>query len=356
MATRNLVVVGASAGGVEALTTLVAGLPADFPAAVLVVLHVPSSGTSALPAILRRSGPLRAEHASDEQELVPGRILVAPPDHHVIVYDGRVTLSRGPRENGQRPAVDVTFRSAARVHGPRTIGVVLSGSLDDGAAGLLAISLRGGVGVVQDPSDSLHPGMPLSAIEAASPEHVLPVAKIPSLLTDLVSDTIPDRGPQDTASATLMEVETAMAQMDPDTIREAPEAFGQPAGFSCPDCNGSLYVLREGGLERYRCHVGHGWSPKSLLAQQSASMESALWVALRTLEEKAALSASMSREARERGHDRTAEKLAENERESYHAAGLVRDLIEQISAEATSMGDDEFEGVDAGLDEAEQPD
>ena len=353
---RNLVVVGASAGGVEALTTLVAGLPRDFPAAVLVVLHVPSSGTSALPAILRRSGALRAEHATDEEELVPGRILVAPPDHHVIVYDGHVTLSRGPRENGQRPSVDVTFRSAARMHGPRTIGVVLSGSLDDGAAGLLAISLRGGVGVVQDPSDALHPGMSLSAIEAASPEHVLPVAKIPSLLTDLVNESVPDRGPEESAATRLMEVETAMAEMDADTIRDAPEAFGQPAGFSCPDCNGSLYVLREGGLERYRCHVGHGWSPKSLLAQQSASMESALWVALRTLEEKAALSATMSREASERGHDRSAERFAENERDSTHAAGLVRDLIEKISSQAASVTDDVFEGVDSAIDEVEQPD
>jgi two-component system, chemotaxis family, protein-glutamate methylesterase/glutaminase len=181
----------------------------------------------------------------------------------MVVHDGHVTLSRGPRENGYRPAVDVTFRSAARAYGPRTIGVVLSGSLDDGAAGLVAISLRGGVGVVQDPEDALHPAMPLNAIDAASPTHVLPVEKISSLPTDLVSETIPDVGPEDTAAAGLMELETAMAEMDPDTIDNGGDAFGEPAGFSCPDCNGTPYVLREGGLERYRCRVGH-----ALVAQE----------------------------------------------------------------------------------------
>ncbi len=355
MATRNLVVVGASAGGVEALSTLVAGLPRDFDATVLVVLHVPSSSTSALPAIVRRSGPLPAKHAADEERLVPGQILVAPPDHHMIVYDGHVTLSRGPRENGQRPAIDVTFRSAARVHGPRTIGVVLSGALDDGAAGMVAISLRGGVGVVQDPDDALHPGMPLNAIEAASPEHVLPVAKIPSLLTELVNETIPDLAPEDTAATRLMEVETAMAEMDAGTIHDAPDPFREPAGFSCPDCNGTLYVLREGGLERYRCHVGHAWSPKSLLAQQSTSMESALWMALRALEEKAALSEKMSGRADERGHRHTAERFTADARESTHAADLVRDLIEQISSQVTSLTDEVYEGIDASRDEADKP-
>jgi len=354
VATRNLVVVGASAGGIEALTTLVAGLPSDFGAAVLVVVHVPSSGTSALPAILRRSGTLPAKHAIHEEPLRPGQILVAPPDHHMIVYDGHVTLSRGPRENGQRPAVDVTFRSAAREHRSRTIGVVLSGALDDGAAGMVAISLRGGVGVVQDPDDALHPGMPLNAIEAAGPEHVLPAAKIPSLLTELVSETIPDPGPEDSAVTRLMEVETAMAEMDADTIHNAPDPFREPAGFSCPDCNGTLYVLREGGLERYRCHVGHAWSPKSLLAQQSTSMESAMWMALRTLEEKAALSEELSRRAEERGHHHSAEMFTADARESTHAAGLVRDLIERISSEATSLADEVFEGTDSARDEADK--
>jgi two-component system, chemotaxis family, protein-glutamate methylesterase/glutaminase len=329
-------------------------LPRDFPAAVVVALHVPSSGTSALPAILRRAGALPAAHAADEQALVAGRIVVAPPDHHLVVYDGHVTLSRGPRENGQRPAVDVTFRSAARAHGPRTIGVVLSGSLDDGAAGLVAISLRGGVGVAQDPDDALHPGMPQNAIEAARPEHVLPVAKIPSLLTGLVTETTPDRGPEDTAATRLMEVETAMAKMDAQAIDNAPEAFLEPAGFSCPDCNGALYVVREGGLQRYRCHVGHAWSAKSLLAQQSTSTETALWIALRTLEEKAALSQEMRTQADERGHRHSAARFAEDARESTHAAGLVRDLIEQISSETTTLTDEVFDGIDSTRDEAEQ--
>jgi len=319
---RDLVVVGASAGGVEALVALVAGLPADFLGTVLVALHIPARGHSALAQILDRSGPLSARQAVEGEVLEPGRVVVAPPDHHLIVYDGRVTLSKGPQENGHRPAVDVLFRSAAAARGARVIAVVLSGALDDGAAGMVAVKLCGGVGICQDPRDALHPGMPRAAAQAADVDHVLPVDQMPELLTRLVADQVAATDP----APDLMQMEVAMANLDPDAMQR-PERPGTPAGLSCPDCNGAMFELHEGGLTRLRCRVGHAWSPESLVAQQSAAYETALWTALRTLEEKAALTLKLGNQAHQRGHRITAERFRMEAAEAHRSAELLRELI-----------------------------
>ena len=324
---RDLVVVGASAGGVEALRSLVAGLPADFPAAILVVLHIPSTGTSALPAILSRAGRLPARHAREGDLLEPGQILIAPPDRHLIVYDGAVALSRGPQENGHRPAIDVLFRSAARARGSRVIGVVLSGTLDDGAAGAVAIVSRGGGCVVQDFDEALHDSMPRAAFAAVREGKIAPAADIPTVLTSLLDQTVEHEPPP----SDLMRQEAAMADMDPTAMHDE-ERPGTPSGFACPDCHGALFEIVEGSLTRYRCRVGHAWSAESLAARKTVDLESALWMALRSLEEKAVLSRTLGGSAVDRGHDLTAERFEEAADEALRAAELVRDLIAQIGS------------------------
>lgn len=334
MAKRDVLVIGASAGGVEALRELVSGLPQDFPAAVLVVLHLPSSRRSALPHILERAGSLPAKQAEDGDQLRPGHLFVAAPDQHLIVSDHKVTLSRGPVDNGHRPAVDVLFRSAALVHGPQVVGVVLSGALDDGTAGLAAIRSRGGIGVVQDPAEALHPSMPRCAIEGAAPEHIVRMADMPKLLVRLTEEEI------DSASVPppppLMEVETAMADLNGQAY-DTPDRPGHPSGYSCPDCSGGLFVIEAGDLLRLRCRVGHAWTAESLVPQQSAAMETALWVALRSLEEKAALTRDMSRRAANRGHRRTAGMFDAQYREALTSARLVRELMAALTSELVDV-------------------
>ena len=192
MERRDIIVIGASAGGVEALKTVVSGLPAGLPAAVLVVLHVPSHMRSELPSILSRTSRLPVAHARVDQPLALGTITVAPPDRHLVVRGGELHLSRGPRVHGHRPAIDPLFESAAREAGRRVIGVILSGALGDGSAGMLAIKLGGGVTLVQDPDDALHAGMPQSVLEHVSVDRVLPAAAIPAALVELAGTEIHD--------------------------------------------------------------------------------------------------------------------------------------------------------------------
>jgi two-component system chemotaxis response regulator CheB len=315
MPDHDIVVVGASAGGVEALTNVVGSLPAALPASVFVVLHVPVTGGSALPNILTRHGPLPASHAKDGEPIERRRIYVAPPDHHLLLRAGHVHLARGPRENGHRPAVDPLFRSAAFEYATRVVGVVLSGALDDGTAGLLAIKSRGGVAIVQHPEDALYPGMPNNAIEHVEIDHVLPAAAVGATLGALAVE--PATAP---AGAASHESHDTKAEVELDHP-------GRPSGFSCPDCNGVLWEVQDGGPVRFRCRVGHAWSPESLLTQQSEALEAALWVALRSLEERAALATRLAEPARRRGHRITTTRFREQAEEAQQAARLVRRLL-----------------------------
>ena len=331
MPDHDIVVVGASAGGVEALVRLVASVPARLPAAVFVVLHVPPTGTSALPDILGRSGPLPASHVEDGEPIEPGRIYVAPPDHHLLIRPGHVHLARGPRENGHRPAVDPLFRSAAREYATRVVGVVLSGALDDGLAGLVAVKSRGGLAVVQDPADALYSGMPDNALQHVAVDHVLPAAAMGELLARLASEPATEPpGP----APTDMKMEVEMEQFSLDAVESSHP--GEPSGFSCPDCNGVLWAIQDGGMERFRCRVGHAWSPESLITRQSESLEAALWIALRSLEERAALASRLAEPARRRGHRITASRFERQATEAQQAARVVRNLLLDRDSFATA--------------------
>jgi two-component system chemotaxis response regulator CheB len=314
---RDLVVVGASAGGVETLIRVVGGLPKDLAAAVCIVLHIAPEFPSALAPILQRAGPLACQSATHGEELQRGRILVAPPDRHLVVDGGRVKLTRGPRENGHRPAVDALFRSAARARGGKVIGVVLSGNRDDGAAGLSVIKARGGVTVVQDPQEALYAGMPTSALAHLAVDAVAPSSLIASTIASLVNgDDLPPG------------VERSQAPPD-----DRPKESAMTT--ACPECGGVLTERSEGAMTQWRCRVGHRYSPGSLTDAQAEGIEAALWVAIRALEDRQALLARMADHADGRGQARSARSFRDRAATAGDHAAQVRDVF--ATAAATTL-------------------
>lgn len=311
MAGRDIIVVGASAGGVETLRRLVAELPEDLPAAVFVVLHMAPHTGSALVGILARQTKIAVEHPSDGDPVRLNRIYVALPDCHLALIDGQIRVTAGPKENGHRPAVDTLFRTAAASYGSRVVGVVLSGTRDDGTAGLLAIHARGGVAVVQDPEEAIFPGMPLSALAGDHPDHVLSVSGIAAVLSELArSDPPASEDPEETRAAPVADaLDAELRWADPALSDHRPSdpPLGRPSGYTCPECHGGLWEIEDGPLPRYRCRVGHGYSAHSLLAHQAADVDAALWTAYRALDEQAALLRRLSDRARERQADVTAQ-------------------------------------------------
>lgn len=286
---RGVVAIGASAGGVEALSSLAAGLSPDVPYAYLMVLHVPAGAPSILARIIDRSGPLPAVPAEQGMALEPGHIYVSSPDHHLLVADHRVVLSQGPTENGHRPAINALFRSVALTFGVRAIGVLLSGVLDDGVLGLGAIRARGGITISQAPEDALFPAMPTNALEAGVVDRQAAAADIGALLKELSHREIEDPAMEPDAA---MELENRIAMMSRFATNFDTQQLGAPSGYTCPDCNGSLVSISEGN---FRCQVGHAWTADALLAARDDEVEGALWIALRSLQEKTRLAREMAK-------------------------------------------------------------
>ncbi len=309
MAQHDIVVIGTSAGGVELLLDLASELPKDLPASIVVVIHTAAGFLSSLPEMLTTRGPLPAVHPVHGAEIEPGRIYVAPPDNHLLVRQGYVEVVRGPRENGHRPAVDPLFRSASWAYGSRVVGVVLSGYLDCGTAGLMSVKARGGIAVVQDPATAVAPNMPRSALAKVAVDHVVEPAELPGLLTRLA------RQPAGESREPAPAVDALEGRRE-----------GSRAELVCPACHGVLTETDMGSFRHYRCHVGHAFSLESLVGEQSEDVERALWSAARSLEEAAALS---RRVARSSSNPELKRRFQDKEQDLLQQAEIIRAILLQ---------------------------
>ena len=321
MARIELIVIGASAGGLDGLLTIVKDLPPRLPATVIVVMH--NNGRSHLPAILARAGTLPVVVPEHGDRLMPGSIVVPPPDHHLLLSGHGVILNSGPRENGFRPAIDPLFRSAARTYGAGVAGVILSGALDDGTYGMQVIKSAGGITIVQDPDEASIPSMPASAIANVEIDYIASAAAIGELLVMLCGQQHV-KGRATMAVSKRPEPQDQSSEMEVSTMVET---FGPPTGITCPDCGGALWEIREGKLVRYRCHVGHQFTSDGLEAGQSDSVESALWSAVRVLEEQADLRLRLAERAESAGLTMVHDRFAQGSRESHRQASAIRALL-----------------------------
>lgn len=314
---------GGSAGGLEALAELLARLPIGLAAPVLVVLHLGRAGKSVLPTILDRAGELHAVTPLDGESLVNGVVYVAPPDRQMLVEDGRVRLVEGPTEHGMRPAIDPLFRSAARAYGPRAIGVVLSGMLDDGTAGLREIHARGGWTLVQDPDEAMFPSMPSSAIAGVDVDAILPVVEMAARIEQIVGAQR-ERVRAPNAATPIPGAREA---------QESPNPPGMRTDIACPRCGGVLWEEVDQRLTTYRCQAGHLYSPDSLLAVQGEGLDTAIWRPIRMLQERGALLQRLAEHAAEQGRERSARYFRDQARQTLLRATEMRRAATDLQTE-----------------------
>jgi two-component system chemotaxis response regulator CheB len=319
---QDIVVIGGSAGALPAVQKFLRRLPVGFPAAVFIVIHTSPDSPGVLPSILAKATPLPVANATDGALIRVSQVYVAPPDRHLLVKRGHIRVTRGPRENRFRPAVDPLFRTAALAYGSRVIGIILSGGQDDGVLGLSYIKRSGGTTIAQDPNEAESPSMPESAIRQLEIDHVLRADDMAAVVSGLVGPGVDE--------ATMTQHSDADKR---DPAEEGTDALdsgalpGPPSPFTCPDCGGVLWELRDGEVVRFQCHVGHGFNGDSLVAAQSENLEAALWTALRALEESSALRRRMAIHARQRGMSAIAESYEEHAHESEVRADLVRRVL-----------------------------
>jgi two-component system, chemotaxis family, protein-glutamate methylesterase/glutaminase len=325
MVDRDIIVIGTSAGGVDVLVRLARDLPKGFPATLFVVCHYPPGGKSVLPAMLSGAGPLLAVHPADGDPIYPGHIYIAPPDRHLVLEPGnRVRLTRGPRENHNRPAAAPLFRSAARHYGPRVIGVVLTGALYDGAAGLLAVRQAGGLAVVQDARDAVVAAMPQNATQIAGADRVVAAADLARTLIDLVQRPVTP-APEGPAVDPMEQMPEVVREDMDEQIRNV--RLGQVSVFTCPECGGSLWQFGQTRLTQFRCHVGRAYNGEALLAEQSEALEAALWTAVRTFKEKMVLSRQLAAQEGARGQEAVASRFDEQADQAEQYASLIQNHV-----------------------------
>jgi two-component system, chemotaxis family, protein-glutamate methylesterase/glutaminase len=341
MATRDTIVIGASAGGVQALMTLVSKLPPDLPAAVFIVLHLSPNFPSHLPAILSRESLLPVSHGVDGERIKLGQVYVAPPDQHLIIEDCYMKLVHGPKENLHRPAIDALFRSAARWAGPRVIGVVLTGARDDGKVGMRAIKQRGGITIVQHPLEAPFPSMPMSVMQDMKVDYSLSLRDIPPLLDKLTRDTAAEEMRYPVPDEVEIESRIAEQKMEADELIASVERIGNISKLTCPDCHGALWEIRDEEMLRYRCHVGHAFSAESLTEGQSQMLEVALWSAVRALEEQMMLARRIVERARKSNHERAAVMFERRAREAEEHSSMIRQVL--LSAKRGDIGEPVFQ-------------
>jgi two-component system chemotaxis response regulator CheB len=326
--TKNIVVVGGSAGGLEALLTLVASLPKDFPGSIFAVLHTAPDSPGLLADILGRAATLRTALVTRRMTIEPGVVYVAPPDYHIVLEPGVVRPTRGPKENRFRPALDPLFRSAAQVYGPAAVGVVLSGGLDDGTAGLWTIKQLGGTAIVQDPDDAMYPSMPQHALDGVRVDFSVPADELAPLLVRLAATPADAHGAIEMGDNIDIEVNIAKADraLDAGVLR-----LGSPSSFACPECHGVLLRVAEGGRVRFRCHTGHAYSSDSLLSAVEEAVDEALWNAIRALDERAMFAAHVAAHMTETGRETDAARMDEVANDSRRRASLVRQATLKVA-------------------------
>lgn len=332
---RDRIVIGASAGGIEALRLLLGGLPGDLRAAVLVVLHTSGRPGSLLPAILGRASQLKALHPEDAERIRNGQVYIAPPDCHMLIDGERLRVVAGPRENLHRPAIDPLFRSAALAGGRRVIGVVLSGLLDDGTSGLMVVRAHGGAAVIQDPETAPFSAMPKNALEQVPDATVLPIEEIAGELVRLVQEELPGEASSPSRESSRKEASTE--EKEERLEEEMPQIAendrpGEPSVFACPDCGGVLWELEQSGFLRFRCRVGHAFTARHPSAEQRYAVEAALWSALRALEESASLYHRLASKA-DGWQPQAAARYQERADNTEQNAKVLRDFLVQVNQE-----------------------
>src|SRR5262245_42038094 len=332
MANRGILAIGASAGGVEALAFLAKNFPRDFPAAIVVTIHLSSEGRSILDEVLSRAGSLPVAFARRRESLKKGQIYIAPVDRHLILEGDTILLGHGPRENNARPAIDPMMRSVAACCGPRMIGVVLTGTLSDGASGLWATDQCGGITVVQDPSDAAFPDMPMNALNRVRPDHVVRLEAMPKLLTSLVSQ--PAGIPMPIPESVGFEVEIAKGRQ---SSTDEMDRLGKRSVLACPDCHGVMWwEIDEGDLVRYRCHVGHTYTAEPMSLALDENLRRALGSALRALEERRSLARKLEKQAEQNDQVRLAASWARRGEEYEREQAVIRDSVHRLDEIATN--------------------